>query len=198
MLNNLTFPKLFRAIIVVFAIILSVTVNVAQADDFDKIVSRFKDEMGISDEKAERFIYEVQNTVFELQKHLTNIASHETSKDEKRKLIATTIGEFFINGFDSSVQTATIENPRVKSFMAKTYLDRLSKLSDYYDTVEVLFDKDYLSMGSIEEFRDDNKKIAYNFEVKMWQMFKGCNREGTSCYTDYTQKGVNFIFKQEM
>jgi len=200
MLNNLTFPKLFLAIIVVFAIILSVTVSIVQADDdeYDELVQRVKEEMGVSDERAEKFMYEVQNTVHELQEHLTNIASHKTPKDEKRKLVTATIREFFVNGFDSTVQTATIENPLFKRFAAKTYLDRLSKLSDYYDTVEMLFDKSYLSMGSIEKFMDDNRKTAYNFKVTMWQMFKGCNREETSCYTDYTEKGVDFIFKEEM
>jgi hypothetical protein len=166
--------------------------------EFDKLVSEIMKKMGINTERAEKFIFMVQDTAQKLQENLTRIASHETSKAEKQKLVRATIDEFFVDGFKSTVQTVMLKNqPTITNVAAATYLNELLKLSDHY-VVELLFDKEYLhlSTGTIKRL-EDNNKISYIFNVKMWQMVKICKDHGAFCDTNYTQQGVNFIFKQE-
>jgi hypothetical protein len=147
----------------------------------------FISELGVDKKVAKSFLIFIS----EIRHNLSDIASDKTSIIRKDRLIRRALKDFFSPTSEVHFSSLRSKKVTIMSQPAKYYLEDLSNLSERsFSTVEVLFDKNYLSLEKIKLF-DSNKK--FGLKVNMWQKFKGCYNDKSGCYVDYTEKGFYFI-----
>jgi hypothetical protein len=171
----------------------------SRGEKYDEVVANVSKTLNLSEAQAENFISVIEKFMDGVQDNFTKIASHETSKERKRQLRKETVEGYF-DSWDAEVQVSSLRIEAVESLSVGKYLARLAELSETtYNTVELYFDRNYLSIGEFDKVGSGR----YEFIVNAWQMFKGCSKpdtrlpSGKRCYKDYTRKGFHLAFVKE-
>jgi hypothetical protein len=158
-------------------------------------IPRIAKQLGTDEEVAKRFFEHVSNFIRDIQKNLTNIASHRTTPEYKNILINNTIQKYFRHPMKSKVQTSSIITSKIRTDSVKTYLRRLSNLSMKYKTVELYFDTDFdIDIADIDEFYENGTKIFIFNIPNIWQRFKVCHINNKTCNQNYTKTKFDFNF----
>ncbi len=199
----------------IFAVFLSIIVAfmplVSQAIPYNELVQDVSKKLEVSEKVAKGFIGYVSDFVADIQNNFTKIASHKTPRHLKNSLIEQTIEDYFEHPIESTVQISSLRSSlrsgKIRSYAIQTsiqtYLKKLSELDIYFETVELYFDRSYLSMGRIYSYSFATDSKQYEFTIEMWQMFKRCKREHggdifdqgyTKCYQDYSKITFHILF----
>ncbi|KPA09939.1 hypothetical protein MHK_009858, partial [Candidatus Magnetomorum sp. HK-1] len=139
------------------------------------------------------FIGLIENRVENIQKNISEIASQNTKDSVKNILIQNTVNDLFF-GPSSWIQVYSLSKNSLNTYYIKEYLERLSKQSkNSYTKVKLYFERDYLTLGRIYPCVHDEYGNAFEFNVSMWQIFRGEPGDSIS-YEDATLKLLGFIF----
>jgi len=180
-------------IIIVITTILSFQLSICFVNAHGGVVNNVMEKLNCSREDAIYFIGVVETLINKIQNNISRIASHNTSKRAKNLLVRQTINNYFLSP-SSWIQVTSLNRKSIKTYSIDRYLRRLSRLSNQpYTEVELLFVKDYLALGNIYGYEDDEYGNAYEFNVSMWQIFRGRNGDSI-VYADGTLKMFCFIF----
>lgn len=156
------------------------------------IVLYISESLNCSIPEAESFLSYLDNSVLDIQEQLTNIAL----KRVKNSDIEVFIEKYFYSE-NSIIQVSSLNHDKIKQFIIIDYLRSLTNLSSItYSKIELYFEQDYLSLGSIETYIDSELGEAHEFQVSMWQVFRGY-LDGCLLYEDYTRKAFTFLFYKE-
>lgn len=190
--------KALRLSLISLLLILNFTPSISLANEavYQQLLERIGNQLGTSKEVAEKFLEEVDTMAITIQNNFEKVASHQTPQFEKDNLAQETIAQFFVNR-NAIVQTTSLTRQVSKTEPVGEYLTRLAGMSkSYYTTVKLMFDKQYFSLGDIEEYYENGKK-KFDFSVAMWQIFIGCKDEASECYSDATKKVFHMVFKYD-
>jgi len=181
---------LFKILILLIFISIQIIPQNASAND---VINHVMKILNCSKKDAKYFIGLIENRVDRIQNNISKIASHNTRDSTKKILIQNTVNDLFF-GPSSWIQVSSLYRNSLSTYYIKEYLNRLSKLSkNSYTKVELYFVRDYLTLGRIYPCEHDEYGDVFEFNVSMWQIFKGGPGDSMS-YEDATLKVLGFIF----
>jgi len=182
-------PWFIRTFFTIACIIFFSISNVNAQDVIESVKTRLK----CSRNEAIQFIGVVESFIKDLQKNISQIASHSTDNRTKDYLIKTTIEQYFLKP-SSKVQVSSLHRSFVNSYRVDKYLRRLADLSKtQYTEVELMYVPSYLALGTIQSYYDSTYGKAYEFNVSMWTIFRAKFGESIA-YEDVTLKTYGFFF----
>jgi len=178
---------------IIYLIIISVSYSSPNSSE-RSVIYHIMTRLHCEKEDAVKFISIVESFINEIQDNITTIASNNNiENNDKQYLINYTINRYFLST-SSQVQVSSIYRNIIRSYRIDTYLNRLSNLSKTkYTRVQLLFAPNYLALGNIESYTDNELGQAYEFNVKMWQIFRAYFGDSIA-YEDATLKSYSLVF----
>lgn len=144
-----------------------------------------------TDERSAKLI---MNTIDEfcsgLQANIEYVANADIPYSNKSKYINFIVDEYFESNLSRIDISSNTRNTIITRPITE-YLYRLSRIKDVYgyEKVELLFETDFLGMGTFQKVDDD----VYEIAVTMIQIFKAWYGDGRQ-YTDATRKKFRLNF----
>lgn len=161
-----------------------------ESSKLNKAIENIQKTLGKDREYATWIIKIIDEFSTSLQVNIEDIANSQDEYYRKKERINFIIQRFFVSS-SSSVEVSTLRLPSsIQSYDIYTYLNRLAKLNTRYNRIELIFDPDYLGIGTFERGKLNG---TFEISITMWQIFHGWI-DGRLSYEDATRKKFRLIF----
>lgn len=157
--------------------------------DIAAIVMKISEIVRCTPAEALDLLAQLEDFMLDVESSFQAIASE--TREGSQELIDRTVRQIF-EGPDATVQVSSLARPGVRSYTARTYLTRLSRLHlDAYTKIEIFFHPSYFLFGRFERYVDPRGRDAYELSVGIWQIFTGYS--DMQPYTDATHKSFRLV-----
>lgn len=157
----------------------------------ENIIRSIQRNTGLDREKSMRLFADVNLFSESITTDISGFLLHEGNRDSKGKKIDKIIENYFVSE-SSTVQVSKHDSQYIKSYKARTYLNRILDLKNTYSRVQLIFVPNHFDFSRVETLRNGK----YEMSVSVLQLFRGF-LENKIVYSDVTRKKFRISIVQK-
>lgn len=158
---------------------------------YEQAINQIRERFNCDENYAKWIVQKVDEFCTSLESDIEYVANSNDSYQSKIGYIDNTvIKNHFVNR-QSQIDISSVNTQRINTTTISQYLYSLAKIKEKYGytKVELLFDPDYLGIGTFHKVSSN----CYELSVSIWQIFRAWKRENIS-YSDATRKKLRLLF----